>query len=843
MGKKRNFFEMFMAYQHFLKGKEDVKVNEQPTRSEDDSEEKVNNERKNLEWEMCKLVADMTALYDYITEISGFKESVKSDIQLVNDLWLYTITKFIQLGRSALFEVEDIAQSLMDKLEIAHPISVSEHLDNMQWNELYRKYIASGFGEGLVYPGLFWELLASMNGRAKDGNDDVTISFVKQYIEFLRMLGRYLQLCDLNGEYEELTQVYINELLDKQRRIGEGIYSYPDHSLLNPLIDNEVTQDICSSELKEELSTKEVASIDLEEENISDNFLPEEKFTPRYNVNQVVWDNEYVSVTYVGIVKQGNFWGIKMLVDNKMDIPLTLSAYNICMNNFVVTNSSTICYNLPAHRKMFAEASMMFSDLEDLGINCIEDMSDIELTLACEEDFKKIQESLPMILCVKEYVANNRNVKKIDNKCNTFRLKNKDVTERKDNTTRNANYIYIEKSGETIWDNEFINIVYMGIYKGSNYWGIKISLENKTKDELFISTSNIEMNNQIIKIISFNVLKPYEKKEGHISIGFDKASDWGINSIEDFDDMMLELYCEKNGKKIAQSSRIVIHPIDYLKEIHTHMSEIMDEIDNGIIWKNSEEKFPETVEFEFVYPNGKHGDIDLYLVSQWGVFEQISSISFKAKLTTENLHIIELMVLFYYTQFSQNALLMHRKNNEEAVNFLSEYNNIMKLNNIHIIASREMERKDILGNFIMQKAYNIIKDKYRELKNERSDIYSEIVANNEASSKWKSEQQVYAIVRKEYEDAIYQYHAEWLGRKSLDVYIPSLNTAIEYQGIQHYEPLEIFGGEENFKIQQQRDMEKKKLCAENGVRLIEWKYDIIPNLSNLKNLLKSNIVD
>lgn len=77
-----------------------------------------------------------------------------------------------------------------------------------------------------------------MNGRAKDGNDDVTISFVKQYIEFLRMLGRYLQLCDLNGEYEELTQVYINELLDKQRRIGEGIDSYPDHSLLNPLNNN-----------------------------------------------------------------------------------------------------------------------------------------------------------------------------------------------------------------------------------------------------------------------------------------------------------------------------------------------------------------------------------------------------------------------------------------------------------------------------------------------------------------------------------------------------------------------------------------------------------------------------
>lgn len=79
-------------------------------------------------------------------------------------------------------------------------------------------------------------MLASMSGRVKDGNDDVTLSFIKKYIEFLRMLGRYLQLYDLNEKYEEITQSYINELLDKQKRIGEGINSYSDHSLLNPLI-------------------------------------------------------------------------------------------------------------------------------------------------------------------------------------------------------------------------------------------------------------------------------------------------------------------------------------------------------------------------------------------------------------------------------------------------------------------------------------------------------------------------------------------------------------------------------------------------------------------------------
>lgn len=40
MGKKRNFFQAFIAYQHFLKGKKDVKLNEQPTWSEDDSGKK-----------------------------------------------------------------------------------------------------------------------------------------------------------------------------------------------------------------------------------------------------------------------------------------------------------------------------------------------------------------------------------------------------------------------------------------------------------------------------------------------------------------------------------------------------------------------------------------------------------------------------------------------------------------------------------------------------------------------------------------------------------------------------------------------------------------------------------
>ena len=60
---------------------------------------------------------------------------------MVKDLWLYTITKIVQLGCDDPFETENTAQDIMDKLEIDHEISVSEHLNAMEWNGAYQKYI------------------------------------------------------------------------------------------------------------------------------------------------------------------------------------------------------------------------------------------------------------------------------------------------------------------------------------------------------------------------------------------------------------------------------------------------------------------------------------------------------------------------------------------------------------------------------------------------------------------------------------------------------------------------------------------------------------------------------
>lgn len=56
-------------------------------------------------------------------------------------------------------------------------------------------------------------------------------------------------------------------------------------------------------------------------------------------------------------------------------------------------------------------------------------------------------------------------------------------------------------------------------------------------------------------------------------------------------------------------------------------------------------------------------------------------------------------------------------------------------------------------------------------------------------------------------------------------YLPYFNTCIEYNGIQHYEPNDFFGGEESFKKQLIRDKIKKKYCENNNIKLIIIRYD------------------
>ncbi len=58
-----------------------------------------------------------------------------------------------------------------------------------------------------------------------------------------------------------------------------------------------------------------------------------------------------------------------------------------------------------------------------------------------------------------------------------------------------------------------------------------------------------------------------------------------------------------------------------------------------------------------------------------------------------------------------------------------------------------------------------------------------------------------------------------------DFYIKDLNICIEYNGIQHYEPIEHFGGLDTFINQKLKDEIKSEYCKNNNIHLIIIKYD------------------
>jgi hypothetical protein len=62
-------------------------------------------------------------------------------------------------------------------------------------------------------------------------------------------------------------------------------------------------------------------------------------------------------------------------------------------------------------------------------------------------------------------------------------------------------------------------------------------------------------------------------------------------------------------------------------------------------------------------------------------------------------------------------------------------------------------------------------------------------------------------------------------RLRFDFYLPKYNICIEYNGIQHYESVKYFGGEESLKLQKKRDNIKKDFCNESNIELLIIKYN------------------
>lgn len=81
----------------------------------------------------------------------------------------------------------------------------------------------------------------------------------------------------------------------------------------------------------------------------------------------------------------------------------------------------------------------------------------------------------------------------------------------------------------------------------------------------------------------------------------------------------------------------------------------------------------------------------------------------------------------------------------------------------------------------------------------------------------------------------YQKTFSWLGKMRLDFYFPKYNFAIECQGEQHFKLCSYFDNEESFKLRQQHDLEKYKLCFENNIRIFYFSNKKYKNCLTSKN--------
>ena len=107
-------------------------------------------------------------------------------------------------------------------------------------------------------------------------------------------------------------------------------------------------------------------------------------------------------------------------------------------------------------------------------------------------------------------------------------------------------------------------------------------------------------------------------------------------------------------------------------------------------------------------------------------------------------------------------------------------------------------------------------------------------------SRWVREEELYEFICGLFPNRTIRREASpaWLGRQRLDIYLPELALSVEHQGEQHYFPIEAFGGEHAFEETRRRDQRKRALCCENGVTVVDIRFDDPLTTPSLRNRLQ-----
>jgi len=127
---------------------------------------------------------------------------------------------------------------------------------------------------------------------------------------------------------------------------------------------------------------------------------------------------------------------------------------------------------------------------------------------------------------------------------------------------------------------------------------------------------------------------------------------------------------------------------------------------------------------------------------------------------------------------------------------------------------------------ILREAQKGLRRAQRALSTEIENSVREEFGFRKVGEQWTSETLLFQIVSNLLPDRnILRHHRPpWLGGLELDIYIPSIQLAIEYQGQQHFHAIPAWGGEDALRHLQERDNRKAELCKASRVKLLTIDY-------------------
>ena len=155
------------------------------------------------------------------------------------------------------------------------------------------------------------------------------------------------------------------------------------------------------------------------------------------------------------------------------------------------------------------------------------------------------------------------------------------------------------------------------------------------------------------------------------------------------------------------------------------------------------------------------------------------------------------------------------------------------------------------GAYVKKKffEYKLLNDEINDedLKRKANNATREELGFKKIGERFVTETELYRIVKSIFpnDNVIHHYRAKWLKRQEIDIFIPHLSLAIEYDGIQHFKPIKAWGGEKGLKKNIERDKIKEEKCKENNVTLIRFTYkeDDLLSENYVKSKLKKYKID